>query len=119
MQPFPRKPGRPPAHPNEGGAQRKYTVMLTPAQHTRVLQFGPTVSAGINNILRNMRPDPADATVASGNRDEFEANTRLIESAPDLLKALRRALRDAEKGGFSLQTFDDVRAAIARATGAA
>lgn len=53
-QPIPRKPGRPASHPNEGGAQKKYTVNLTPAQVARALQYGPTVSAGINVILRSL-----------------------------------------------------------------
>lgn len=51
---FPRKPGRPASHPHEGGAQKKYTVNLTPAQVARALQYGPTVSAGINAILRSL-----------------------------------------------------------------
>lgn len=48
----PKKPGRPVSHPLEGGAQKKYTVNLTPAQVTRALQHGATVSAGINALLR-------------------------------------------------------------------
>jgi hypothetical protein len=47
------------------------------------------------------------------------SKARLFAAAPDMLRALQLALRDAEKGGFCQQTFDDVRAAIARATGGA
>ena len=47
-------PGRPPKYPHEGGAQKTFTVKLTPAQVARALQYGPTVSAGINAILRSL-----------------------------------------------------------------
>ena len=54
MQPFPKKPGRPSKFPNEGGAQKKYTVNLTPAMVALVLKYGATVSQGINAILRSL-----------------------------------------------------------------
>ena len=49
--------GRPPKYPHEGGAQKTYTVKLTPMQVQRALQFGATVSQGINNLLREVSPE--------------------------------------------------------------
>lgn len=60
----------------------------------------------------------AQAGTAYNDKTKME-NMMLCAAAPDMLRALQLALRDAEKGGFCQQTFDDVRAAIARATGAA
>ena len=58
MQPTqPKRLGRPLAHPTEGGASKNYTVRLTPAQVARALQFGATVSQGINNLLREVSPE--------------------------------------------------------------
>lgn len=48
----------------------------------------------------------------SGN--ESAANARLIAAAPDLLEALKDAVRDSESPG---QWLDEARAAIAKATG--
>lgn len=49
--------GRPPKYPHEGGAQKAYTVKLTPAQVARALQHGTTVNQGINNLLRAVSPE--------------------------------------------------------------
>jgi hypothetical protein len=58
MQPTqPRKMGRPLAYPTEGGASKNFTVRLTPAQQQRALQYGATVSQGINNLLREVSPE--------------------------------------------------------------
>ncbi len=50
---------------------------------------------------------------------EFEANARLIASAPDLLEALRNLadLYDTDEGCRSLPEYIAARAAIAKATG--
>jgi hypothetical protein len=60
---------------------------------------------------------PAVAHVKHSTKRPTQANARLIAAAPEMLAALENALSDAEKGGFCSQTFDDVRAAIAKARG--
>ena len=50
----PKRMGRPLAHPLEGGASKNFTVRLTPALQARALQYGPTISQGINNLLRSL-----------------------------------------------------------------
>lgn len=58
MQPNqPKRMGRPPSHPQEGGAAKNFTIRLTPAQQARALQFGATVSQGINALLREVSPE--------------------------------------------------------------
>ncbi len=49
-----RPAGRPPKYPAEGGRQQPHTVLLTPALAARVLEHGPTVSAGVNVLLRQI-----------------------------------------------------------------
>jgi hypothetical protein len=46
--------GRPPKYTGEGGRQRAFQLYLTPMLAARVLEHGPTVSAGVNAILRKM-----------------------------------------------------------------
>lgn len=46
-----KKPGRKPNNPLEGSA-KNYTIRLTNAQAARALQFGDSVSQGVNNLLR-------------------------------------------------------------------
>lgn len=53
----PTKLGRPPKYPLEGGSQKGYMVKLTPLQAKRALQYGPSVSAGVNAILREFVRD--------------------------------------------------------------
>jgi hypothetical protein len=57
MNPQPKRMGRPLAHPTEGGASKNFTIRLTPAQQQRALQFGATVSQGINALLREVSPE--------------------------------------------------------------
>lgn len=53
---IPKKLGRKPANPLEGAA-KNYTIRLTDTQAKRALQFGATVSQGINNLLRDVAPE--------------------------------------------------------------
>lgn len=55
-QPTKPKLGRKPSNPLEGPA-RNYTIRLTDTQAKRALQFGATVSQGINNLLRESAPE--------------------------------------------------------------
>ena len=56
----------------------------------------------------------ADCGDYARSRSEGLANARLIAAAPDLLEALKDAVRDSESPG---QWLDESRAAIAKATG--
>ncbi len=56
----------------------------------------------------------ADCGDYARSRSEGFANARLIAAAPDLLEALKDAVRDSESPG---QWLDEARAAIAKATG--
>ena len=53
----PGNPGRPPKYPDEGGAQKGFLIRLTPLQEKRALAYGPTVSAGVNAMLRKFGAD--------------------------------------------------------------
>lgn len=61
---------------------------------------------------------PNAAQVASVKKfDNWQANARLIAAAPDLLAACIGALQSADEMGIECPGADDLRAAIAKATG--
>jgi hypothetical protein len=66
----PGNPGRPPKYPEEGGAQKGFLIKLTPLQEKRALAYGPTVSAGVNAMLRKFG---AHITPESLRDDEIQA----------------------------------------------
>ena len=59
----PGNPGRPPKYPDEGGSQKQFQIKLTPLQEKRALAYGPTVSAGVNVMLRKFGADIGPETL--------------------------------------------------------
>lgn len=87
---------------------------------------GPWIVAKEKTIIRTgellvASTEPLEAFIGTGlreyNRATREANARLIAAAPEMLEALKVALKhlDIESGGYSIQT--QVKRAIAKATG--
>lgn len=86
--------------------------------------FGIYALNRVRQICGNNQGDPGNGVEAFMAWPELEANARLISAAPDMLSALQ-ALINADNAplvmsdSHSITLMDNVRAAIAKATGAA
>ncbi|MCP4540270.1 MAG: hypothetical protein GY832_24285 [Chloroflexi bacterium] len=94
--------------------------MMSTMKHTP----GPwhTHESRADEIWASRRPIAMTVARAGDDRGEEEANTRLIATAPDLLKACRNALRVigyvVEVHDFSFEaTMQQLKTAIAKAEG--
>ena len=78
---------------------------------------------GRNNLFTIVMEGPQDvvAVVFDDDDAEEQKRARLIAAAPDLLAALERSLNwlSSYHGGGAIGAYDQARAAIAKATGAA